>query len=80
MFADKGNSMLEDFYLQSLAANNIISNSSFSWWGAWLNMNPDKKCFIRARGSDRTILIMIHPIYVRIPGFLYLTELRFVIS
>ena len=45
VFADKGNSMLEDFYLQSLAANNIISNSSFSWWGAWLNMNPDKKVF-----------------------------------
>nr|WP_186972193.1 alpha-1,2-fucosyltransferase [Bacteroides intestinalis] len=45
VFADKGNSMLEDFYLQSLAANNIISNSSFSWWGAWLNMNPDKRVF-----------------------------------
>lgn len=45
VFADKGNSMLEDFYLQSLAENNIISNSSFSWWGAWLNDNPDKKVF-----------------------------------
>lgn len=45
VFADKGNSMLEDFYLQSLATNNIISNSSFSWWGAWLNDNPDKRVF-----------------------------------
>lgn len=45
VFADKGNSMLEDFYLQSLATNNVISNSSFSWWGAWLNDNPDKKVF-----------------------------------
>lgn len=42
-FAESGNSMLEDFYLQSLSAHNIISNSSFSWWGAWLNSNPDKK-------------------------------------
>lgn len=45
VFADKGNSMLEDFYLQSLATHNIISNSSFSWWGAWLNPHPEKRVF-----------------------------------
>lgn len=45
IFADKGNSMLEDFYLQSLATNNIISNSSFSWWGAWINDSSAKKVF-----------------------------------
>lgn len=31
-----------ELFLMSKCSNNIISNSSFSWWGAWLNNSAKK--------------------------------------
>lgn len=41
-FVERDNSDHYDFFLMSRCTHNIISNSSFSWWAAYLNPNPDK--------------------------------------
>ena len=38
----EGESEIIDLFFMSMCADNAIVNSSFSWWGAWLNKNVDK--------------------------------------
>ena len=37
-----GKESYRDMQLMSLCEHNVIANSSFSWWGAWLNANKEK--------------------------------------
>lgn len=39
----EGENDLEEMLTMSCCEHNIIANSSFSWWGAWLNTNEHKK-------------------------------------
>ena len=48
IFVENNNHII-DFYLFGFAKHFIVSPSSFHWWGAWLNQNPNKICI---RPSD----------------------------
>lgn len=48
---NKGDDSWQDMMLMSHCHNNIICNSTFSWWGAWLNPNNEKIVLVPQKWS-----------------------------
>ncbi|MBS0626533.1 MAG: alpha-1,2-fucosyltransferase [Verrucomicrobia bacterium] len=48
----EGNYGIEDLFLLASCKNNILCNSSFSWWAAYLNQNPSPKIIFPRNWRD----------------------------
>lgn len=64
----------QDMMLMAACRHNVVCNSTFSWWGAWLNAHPGKHVVAPARWSALAEMPYICPsqwelIDVRIPSF-----------
>ena len=46
-----GTDSWQDMLLMSRCRHHVICNSTFSWWGAWLNPRADKVVIAPARWS-----------------------------
>lgn len=58
---NEGRENWQDMMLMSRCRNNAICNSTFSWWGAWLNPNKEKLVFAPDRWFRKAEMPYIIP-------------------
>ena len=58
----------QDMMLMSHCKHHIICNSTFSWWGAWLNPNMDKTVIVPSRWFQHSEAPDIYPTgWIKVP-------------
>ncbi len=66
---NKGRDSWQDMYLMSQADHNIIANSTFSWWGAYLNNKENNITVCPARFTNFDLTPDIYPAnWIKIEG------------
>ena len=59
-----------DLFLMSRCKHNILSNSTFSWWGAFLNQNNEKTVLVPPKYSSENFILtdeVCPPEWIRVP-------------
>ena len=65
----EGNADFDDLRLMSLCRHHVIANSTFSWWGAWLDPRPGKVVVAPERWrNDEPTIHTIPPGWLRLPN------------
>ena len=65
---NKGEDSWQDMMLMSHCRHHIICNSTFSWWGAWLNPRKNKAVIVPSRWFMKEETPYIYPVsWIKVP-------------